>query len=193
MLVKESDMESDTLGGAELNRLVALYDLEKYLFDVVFPRFKEQQTLSPYDFFAIVTWKSNRTKTKIKSGLAKCGKSVSSLMYEVSAAAAPEEKVEALLQIWGIGLALASAILSVCYPEEYTVLDYRAWETLQEAAVEGLPPRYPQEVEEYLQYCRVCKRLAAERSLPLRDLDRALWAKSWENSLLSLLGDASLS
>ena len=187
--MNHSDVQGNALSGAELVRLAALYNLEDYLFRVVSPRFEEEQTLSRYDFYAIVTWKSNRTKTKIRSGLASCGKSVSSLMGEVSRASTPSEKVEALLQVWGIGLALASAILTVCYPEEFTVLDYRAWETLREEAIDDLPERYPQEVEEYLQYCRACQRLAVERSLSLRDLDRALWAKSWEDDLLKLIGD----
>jgi thermostable 8-oxoguanine DNA glycosylase len=181
------------LEDAELNRLFKLYNLEDYLFGVVSPRFRESHTLNPYDFFAIVTWKSNRTKTKIMSGLANSGRSVPSLMYEVSAATSPEGKVEALLRVWGIGLALASAILTVCYPEEFTVLDYRAWEALREAAVEGLPARYPLKVEEYLLYCRASTRLAAEKGISLRDLDRALWAKSWEDDLLELITQGGLS
>jgi len=176
------------LDDAELNRLVRLYNLEDYLFEVVSRRFRESQTLDPYDFFAIVTWKSNRTKTKIMSGLANSGWSVPSLMHEVNAATNPQAKVGALLRVWGIGLALASAILTVCYPEEYTVLDYRAWEVLCESGVEDLPRRYPLTVEEYLQYCRACQRLAADKGVSLRDLDRALWAKSWEDDLLELIG-----
>lgn len=185
--MNRSDVQSDALSSAELGRLAKLYNLEDYLFEVVSPRFGESHTLSPYDFFAIVTWKSNRTKTKIMRGLANSGRSVPSLMHEVSAATNPQAKVEALLRVWGIGLALASAILTVCYPEEFTVLDYRAWEALREAAVEGLPARYPLKVEEYLQYCRACQWFAVDKSLSLRDLDRALWAKSWEDDLLEFI------
>jgi len=173
-------------GNAELKRLAALHNLEDHLFEVVTPRFQENRTLSPYDFFAIVTWKSNRAKTRIRDGLAAAGKPASILMREVSEAASAEAKVETLLKVRGIGLPMASAILTVCYPEEFTVLDYRAWGTLEEASIEGLPARYPQEVGEYLQYCRICQHLAAEKVLSLRDLDRALWAKSWEDDLLAL-------
>ncbi len=104
------------LNDAELNRLVRLYNLEDYLFEVVSRRFRESQTLDPYDFFAIVTWKSNRTKTKIMSGLANSGWSVPSLMHEVNAATNPQAKVGALLRVWGIGLALASANLDRLLP-----------------------------------------------------------------------------
>jgi len=46
------------LDQVEMQRLVKLYDLECYLFGEVSSRFKERQTLTPYDFFAIIVWKS---------------------------------------------------------------------------------------------------------------------------------------
>jgi thermostable 8-oxoguanine DNA glycosylase len=170
----------------ELNRLIRLYHLEQYLFGEVSPRFSKEQTLASFDFFAIIAWKSNRSKTKVKDGLAAAGKSVSEIMKEVSQAPSPEEKVKILLNIQWIGLPIASAVLTVCYPKEFTILDYRAWETLKEAGVKGLPPHYPQNATSYVQYCQVCIALAEEARLSLRDLDRALWAKSWEKDLRSI-------
>ncbi|MCI0644962.1 MAG: hypothetical protein L0346_08795, partial [Chloroflexi bacterium] len=66
---------------------------------------------------------------------------------------------------------------------------YRAWATLQQEEAEGLPGRWPQTAEDYLQYCLVCRRLAAQANLSLRELDRALWAKSWENDLRQFVAD----
>jgi len=175
------------LDSVKLNQWLKLYDIERYLFKEVYRRFNDERTLEPYDFFAIIVWKSNRAKTKIKKGLARAGKSVRELMREVSQADTPEAKIETLLQIWGIGLPIASAILTVCHPKEFTVLDYRAWATLKEAAVSDLPPRYPQSAQEYLQYCRACHHFADRMALSLRDLDRALWAKSWEDDLQTLI------
>lgn len=172
---------------AELRRLARLYDLEGYLFTEVTTRFRQTGTLEPYDFFAIVIWKSNRAKTKIKQGLTQAGLTVGALMTRISEAPTPAAKVETLLQVWGIGLPMASAILSVCYPQEFTVLDYRAWETLQGMGVAGLPARKPVTVDAYLQYCQVCRAFAAQHKLALRDLDRALWAKSWEEDILKIV------
>jgi hypothetical protein len=173
----------------QLNRLVKLYNLENYLFDVVSERFRQEQTLGDPDFFAIIIWKSNRAKTKIQRGLTEARKTVQALMQEVSQADTAEAKVKTLTTVWGIGLAIASAILTVCYPEEFTVLDYRAWETLKDEPVTGLPQRFPVRPEEYVQYCQACCRFAEEVSLPLRDLDRALWAKNWEDDLLEFIGE----
>lgn len=175
------------LSAAELTRLAALYNLEDYLFETVSDRFQNDGTLCPYDFFAIVIWKSNRPKTKIKRGLVAAGKTVDALMREVNAAPTAQAKVEALLQVDGFGLAMASAVLTVCYPEHFTVLDFRAWEALQHFSVSGLPLPYPQNVDQYLLYCAACRRLADEAGLSLRNLDRALWAQSWEAGLLALI------
>ena len=139
--------------------------------------------MRPYDFFAIVVWKSSRAKTKIKRGLLDAGKTVQDLMREVSQAETSGKKVEILLDVDGIGPAMASAILTVCYPEEFTVLDYRAWQVLQQAGISNLPACYPWNAASYLEYRNACRRLADRAGLCLRDLDRALWAKSWETDL----------
>lgn len=173
--------------------MARLYDLEGYLFDEVTTRFQRTGTLEPYDFFAIVIWKSNRAKTKIKQGLAQAGLTVGALMTQLAEAATPAAKVATLLQVWGIGLPMASAILSVCYPQEFTVCDYRAWETLQELGVTGLPSHQPTTIAAYLRYCQVCRAFAEHHQLSLRDLDRALWAKNWEGDLHELIGSDELS
>jgi hypothetical protein len=175
------------LDSEKLTGLVNLYNLESYLFDTVSRSFEREGTLSSYDFFAIVIWKANRTKTKIKEGLKASGNEVGALMQEVSRGETLKAKVEALTRVWGIGLAMASAILTVCYPEQFTILDTRAWKTLQGKPVPDLPERFPATSEEYIQYCEACRKFAAERHLSLRNLDRALWAKDWQDSLLTFI------
>ncbi len=46
-----------------------LYDLEKYLFDVVRSNFERDRRLSAFDFFCIIIWKANRAKSKIAKKL----------------------------------------------------------------------------------------------------------------------------
>jgi thermostable 8-oxoguanine DNA glycosylase len=185
-----ADTRSAGLDSVELGECLELYYIEDYLFDEVRKRFKDEGTLEPFDFFAIVAWKSNRAKTKIRRGLDDAGKTVQGLMSEVAQAEMPRDKVEVLLQVWGIGLAMASAILTVCDPKTFTVLDYRAWETLQGASLQGLPEHYPATPDEYLDYCGVCRRLAGRVGMRLRDLDRALWAKSWRDDLRELVRES---
>jgi thermostable 8-oxoguanine DNA glycosylase len=181
-----AETRSTRLDSAELSRLAKLYDLEQYLFGEVSGRFQRERVLSAYDFFAIVTWKANRAKTGVKRGLIDAGNPVRQLMKEVSQADSPVDKVEILCNVKGIGIPIASAILSVCYPTRFTALDYRAWKTLEQASVEGIPEHPPQDAQSYLQYCEACRRFADRMGLSLRDLDRALWAKNWEDALLEL-------
>jgi thermostable 8-oxoguanine DNA glycosylase len=182
-----ADTRSAGLDSVELAECLKLYDIEGYLLDKVSERFEREGAMEPFDFFAIVAWKSNRTKTKIRRGLDDAGKTVQELMCEVAQAKTSRDKVEVLLQVWGIGLAVASAILTVCDPDEFTVLDYRAWDVLEGASLQGLPEHYPATSDEYLDYCRVCRQLAERVGMRLRDLDRALWAKSWRDDLRELV------
>jgi hypothetical protein len=41
------------------------YDLESYLFQEVSHRFTSRKPLSAFDFFRIVVWKANRSKSKV--------------------------------------------------------------------------------------------------------------------------------
>jgi hypothetical protein len=175
------------LSNLEIRRLTDLYSLERYLFQRVSQRYAQEQTLTPYDFFAIIVWKSNRAKTKVRRGLSTAHKSVQTLMRQVAETRRPVDKVTLLTEIDGIGIRMASAILAVCYPSEFTVLDYRAWGTLCDCEPEGLPRTIPTTPASYVQYCEACARFAAARGISLRDLDRALWARSWENDLNHLI------
>jgi len=88
---------------------------------------------------------------------------------------------EGLLELHGVDLPVASAILAAIYPERYTVLDFRALEALGHAR---------HDVHFYEEYLAFCKRLAEsnivspQSELPaptsLRTLDRALfeWTRS---------------
>ena len=185
--MSESTAEASRLGRSEIHRLTHLYNLEDYLFEQVSRRFAEEQTLIPFDFFAIVIWKSSRVKTRVKKGLDDAGRTVRTLMNDVAKARRPEDKVRLLTQLDGIGIPVASAILAVCYPSRFTVLDHRAWETLADCDLEGLPGATPTTPESYVRYCEACARFAAREGVSLRDLDRDLWGRSWENDLNDLI------
>jgi hypothetical protein len=131
---------------------------------------------------AIVRWKSERvvhylianSNEKIKRALA----------VAASPEASTEAAVQALLELHGVDIPVASAILAAIYPERYTVLDFRALEALGHAR---------HDVKFYEEYLDFCKRLAesnivtAQSGLPaptpLRTLDRALWEWSKSHSV----------
>lgn len=161
---------------------LAFYDLESYLFETVHKRFGRERSLSAFDFFCIVIWKANRAKSKIArrllghEGVTDLEDAVRKLTCAIAKADSPRERMRALMEDWGLLLPMASAILTVLYPEEFTIYDYRVAEEvhcpgLGNLCFESLWPKY----EAFRQ--KVCQ--AVPGDLCLRDKDRCLSGKSF--------------
>ncbi len=165
------------------------YDLDDYLFRYVTARFAKQKTLNAFDFFAIVTWKSNRSTSKVKDGLKKANLTPRTLMAKVSACASDRDRLVELDKVAGIGVPIASAILTVCYPKHFTILDYRAWDALLllhfKKTNKGEP--MPNNIDDYLsKYLPACQAMAKKHKMTLRELDKAMWGLSKQNSVMKL-------
>jgi hypothetical protein len=151
--------------------------LEQAAFDAGEAIRKGDYTLANLE--AIVRWKSERAVHYL------IGNSDEKIRRVLSIAASPQsstqDAVNALLELHGVDLAVASAVLAAIYPERYTVLDYRALEALGHAR---------HDIHFYEEYLAFCKRLAESNIVkpqselpaptPLRALDRALW--EWSRS-----------
>ena len=128
---------------------------------------------------AIVRWKSERLVPYL------IGNSSERIRHSLEVAAAPEsstrEAIVSLLELRGVDLTIASAILATIYPERYIELDFQDLEALGQAR---------QDVRFYEEYLAFCRRLA-DRGIvkpqndlpgptPLRALDRALsqWSRN---------------
>lgn len=190
---RETDMEGiKTLNSTwwafcmkNLDEYRKYYHLEQYLFKEVSNNFKSRKSLTNEEFFAIVMWKRKPSAIKIARSIQKSSTTVHALTEKVYQAATEKEKIESLLEIKQIGIAIASAVLTVCYPEDFTVLDYRALNSLRQ--IEGAKceeQKLPQkaesfEIEDYLSYNGICKKVWKNYCESLRDFDRALWAMDW--------------
>jgi hypothetical protein len=99
------------------------------------------------------------------------------------ALAAPERLTFRILDILdGVGIPMASALLTVVARLRFTVTDYRAIETLWEHGeidCKRIPHR---------EYLAVCRQIARRIDCDLRSLDRALWQWSKERSAQSSSG-----
>lgn len=177
----------------DLEKYLKYYWLENYLFDEVNRNFQERGYLTPEEFFAIVIWKSNRAKKKVLSGIGESGQTIRTITSQIHETEAPEEKFKILTRIHGIGIPIASAILAVCEPKKFTVVDSRAWAALKSLPKEvtgDLPDDPTATIDAYLQYLDKCKELAREDGVSLRDFDRMLWGKDFydgENGLKKLV------
>jgi hypothetical protein len=164
-----------------------LYHLEAYLFGEVTRRFQKDGTLSAFDFFCIVIWKANRAKSKVAArmrakGHPSLGAAVDALLRGISSTADDRGRLRVVVEEWGFRLPMASAILTVLYPEDFTVYDVRVCDVLgnfgdaqHRTQFEALWRRYSGYIE--------AVRAAVPRQPALRDKDRYLWGKSFAEQL----------
>jgi hypothetical protein len=128
---------------------------------------------------AIVRWKSERAVHYL---IGNSNEKIRRVLGIVTASDTTTElAVNALMELHGVDIPVASAVLAAIYPELYTALDYRVLEALGHAR---------HDVHFYEEYLAFCKRLAESNIVkpkadlpaptPLQTLDRALaeWARS---------------
>lgn len=167
-----------------------LYDLEGYLFGTVHERFRVVGELGAFDFFCIVIWKANRAKSKIAKRLLADGhadlEAVAIELTRIAAQPSPRERLRVTLQA-GLRLPLATALLTVLYPDEFTVYDVRACGVLGRHGKVGAWTSFDQIWDGYLAYKRDVE-AAAPQHLSLRDKDRWLWSQSFGMQLRQDIG-----
>lgn len=163
---------------------IQFYTLESYLFNTVHRRFAQQGYLGAFDFFCIVIWKANRAKTRVAkrllgNTLKSLDEVVTELTKKIATQATPKDRMRLLM--YGnirFRLPMASAILTVLYPEEFTVYDYRVCETL--GGFRNLTNLT--NIDKLWEGYSVFKSAVISNSPPglsLRDRDRYLWGKSF--------------
>ncbi len=156
------------------------YDLESYLLESVRPAFQERGYLSAEEFFSIIMWKANRAKSKVAKGLMARGLSLQEAVRRLTEELheAPDNQSRfAVLHSWGLRLPMASAVLTILWPEDFSVYDFRVCDQLDK--FKYLPDRTKVTSlwEGYCQYMEAVK-ATAPAHLSLRDKDRFLWGKS---------------
>lgn len=158
------------------------YDLESYVFGTVRSRFHEHGRLSAFDFFSIVIWKANRAKSKIAERLLKKGDgnletAVSALTEGLAKQPSRRDRLHYLWHDWGFRLPMASAILTVLFPDDFTIYDYRVCNQLGDFHNLDNLSRFEDMWHGYERLVtRVCEETPA--GLSLRDKDRYMWGAS---------------
>ena len=171
------------------------YDLERHLFNEVSQRFENGGSLNAVDFFCIVIWKANRAKSKVakrllshSEGYGTLNQAIEALTKAIFAAATPRAKLEIMCSEWGFRLPMASAVLTVLYPEEFTVYDVRVCNKLGNYHSAQNRTNFDNLWKEYAAYVQAVRK-RGPRSFSLRDKDRWLWGKSFRDELRSDLAD----
>jgi hypothetical protein len=172
------------------------YYIEEYLFREVATRFQDDGKLNAFDFFCIVIWKANRAKTKIakrllhhENGYTTLESAVEALTQQIHRAGDARGRLRILWDEWGFRLPMATAILTVLYPDEFTVYDARVCEQLK--SFDSIQYRSDFSVLwiEYGNYIEAVRR-ATPAELRLRDKDRWLWGRSFATQLESNISNS---
>ncbi len=160
------------------------YDLERYVFEDVHRRFHAEHSVGAFDFFSIVIWKANRAKSRIalkllagdagrRRDLDAIARTLTSALYD---AATAKERLRLLIVDWKFALPMASAILAVFWPEEFTIYDYRVRQRLSFPELKHLTD-FNRIWDGFTDY-QMKVAAIAPAELNLRDKDRYLWGES---------------
>jgi len=111
---------------AELARGLDCHDPESRVFPVVAKRIQKGHDLTKRDVLLILKWKTpsfkkSYSQTVNDDNMLKINKAV----RDAAKAGSEVDALKALDEVPEIGLPVASAILTVCYPHKFTILDIR--------------------------------------------------------------------
>ena len=160
------------------------YDhLERYLLTEVSGHYREARQLTAFDFFCLVIWKANRSKSRVANRLLAQGftdleSAVPASTRALATAPHDKERMRILMDGWGLRLPMASAILTVLYPESFTVYDVRVCDVLRDFRTTQYRTNFEALWDEYLRFVAAVHD-AVSRDDALRDKDRWLWGKSF--------------
>jgi len=126
------------------------------------------------DVRTIVFWKSHRRMDLFEQNDASAVEAAVKDAIAATHAADVRGAIQSLMRLSGVGLKMASAILTAMFPTLYTVCDFRASHALGHKDFSSL--RY------YIEYLAECRAMATQYRVSLRDFDRANWQWSKEQS-----------
>jgi len=166
------------------------YSLERYLFEIVGERFREQGFLGAFDFFCIVIWKANRAKSKIArkidnlpgGSLDERVRYLTKTLYEKQTR---KDRLSYLMNDLKFPLPMASAILTVLYPDKFTVYDVRVCSQLSDKEIHlrlANKSNFEKVWKGYMDFKKAVEDAVPHESR-LRDKDRYLWGESFHEQL----------
>lgn len=154
----------------DIKKYIRLYDTERYLFEVISPKVKANGYLSFNDFYQICMWKSARPKKRYLTN--------KNIVEKISKRAFLEKdeinRIKILCELDGVGIATASAILTIIYPEKYAVIDIRDLEALNK--ILGIKINETISIITWTKYLEIMRNLAKENNVTPREIDMALFA-----------------
>ena len=123
--------------------------------------------------FEIIDWKSPRSKSWWKKNDNEYVKEVSENFFHLTN---DKKRMGRLRELHGVGVPVASAILTVMDPENYGVIDYHVWQLLyQYDFVSEKEDGKNLSVDNWLQFLDIIRKLAQQYNVKARDIERTLF------------------
>ncbi|HME42321.1 MAG TPA: hypothetical protein VKF36_04475 [Syntrophorhabdales bacterium] len=128
-----------------------------------------QGHLTADQLYEICRWKSKRKAARAKSNPDVYVKEITTFSF---GAKCERSRIGSLMLLYGVKMPTASVILHFCVDQTYPILDVRALWSLSIAK----PSMYSFDFWEG--YTEICRKVAKELSMSVRELDMALWQYS---------------
>jgi hypothetical protein len=123
---------------------------------------------------AIVNWKSARVTWRLAYNT---DADIAAALGSAISASSEKSAIEILAGLHGVGVPVASAILTAILPEKYTIIDVYALKAL------GVTDKLKNRADYYIAYLEKCREIANQLNVSLRTLDHALWQFGWEKTM----------
>jgi hypothetical protein len=163
-------------------------DSEKYLLNVAGKSFRKTGKLDPVDFMTILIWKAERAKNHHKKRLIRLGKctfakAVAELASGVYQSPSHRERLKYLMEKWWFQLPTATAILTLLYPKDFTVFDWRVCDELDMDYEPWHSRGFSDALWEYYLSFKKAVAQKGPQHLSLRDKDRFFIGRSFRRSI----------
>jgi hypothetical protein len=157
---------------SEILELISSYNHEsryaknKGILDTAGKNIRDKGYLNRDEFLMITHWKSPRSIRKVELNSNEVIKEITKLVFKTNN---EEVKIRILNSLDGIGIPIASAILTIPYPEKYGIIDVRAWQTLFDYSKKSF------NIKDWLSYLDKIREWGNKFDLSPRDIDKALF------------------
>jgi hypothetical protein len=147
---------------------------EIHLKELIRDRFKQGQcSLTKRIFLGIATWKTPRQKPNYERNPPGLISEVTEIAFQKGRN--ERVRIELLTIVDGVQYPVASTLLHFAFPDRYPILDFRAVWSL------GMEQPSAYTFEFWWEFVGRMRTESSRLRLPIRELDKALWAYSKEN------------
>ncbi|MFG1341351.1 thiamine phosphate synthase [Xanthobacter autotrophicus] len=160
------------------------YDIEHRLFPRIHDAFKTGDNIDPIDFYTILVWKASRAKTYHRDRIERISEaksiymSVDKIINQLRLARDDKSRLSILMDNWKFYLPTATAILSVFYPDDFTIYDRRVCREVGLSYDLDKKCGLKKELWSSYQAFIIKVMAAVPDAVSLRDADRVLWGRS---------------